>query len=347
MRRLLSLALVFVIILGVALFGACADKPEESHTEHTYETTWTKDATHHYKKCSKKDCDSVSEKAEHSMENGKCTVCGYDSGATDDGGEKEITATTSTIKSIMSSLKDGSTVKLSAGPYMTITVESVENVTIIAEKDATVSELVIKSGVKNLTIENVEFYNYDTTVGGINIASAIDGLTVKNCSFTKDMQISALIEGVKNVSFNNCKFLDISNQNNLSAVVIRYVENLSFINTVFDGVDYNALQIGSGVLKGNFTVTGCTFKDINDRTFNIVCPEETVVWNISGNKIYKNTKSKSGRYFKGEKKIVVGANAWEEIPDLNVDNFAIEYSDGLYRVEGVTYNVSEQTVIND
>ena len=73
-------ALILIIGLG---FAACGGGDDETpvtppaHT-HTYSTTWSSNATQHWKECTGADCDAKTETANHAPSNGKCTTCQYD-----------------------------------------------------------------------------------------------------------------------------------------------------------------------------------------------------------------------------------------------------------------------------
>ena len=66
MKKLFSMLLVacFLVTASPMLF-ACT--PSEKPHEHTYQTTWSKNQTHHWYACDGADCDSVSSKSEHTF----------------------------------------------------------------------------------------------------------------------------------------------------------------------------------------------------------------------------------------------------------------------------------------
>ncbi len=68
MKKIVSMLLVVCMCLSVGLtLSAC------SH-EHTYQTEWSKDATHHWHKCEGADCEEVIDKAEHTWNGGEITT---------------------------------------------------------------------------------------------------------------------------------------------------------------------------------------------------------------------------------------------------------------------------------
>lgn len=80
MKKTKILTVVLCLILALASVGFVACGGNETHTEHTYETTWTYNATEHWHKCTKDGCTSVSDKAPHNFVNGVCE-CGAKEGA--------------------------------------------------------------------------------------------------------------------------------------------------------------------------------------------------------------------------------------------------------------------------
>lgn len=79
MKKTKILTVVLCLILALASVGFVACGDNETHTEHTYETTWTYNATEHWHKCTKDGCTSVSDKASHNFVNGVCE-CGAKEG---------------------------------------------------------------------------------------------------------------------------------------------------------------------------------------------------------------------------------------------------------------------------
>lgn len=72
MKKLISFLLTICLCgLALSVFAGCGDnKPE---TSHHFQTAWTSDATHHWHACDDKGCTEVSERAEHSWDDGCVT----------------------------------------------------------------------------------------------------------------------------------------------------------------------------------------------------------------------------------------------------------------------------------
>ncbi len=69
MKKLVSLLLAVCIGLSVCvMLTSCGH-------EHTYKTEWSSDQTYHWHACEGNDCTEASDKAEHTFDNGICTVC--------------------------------------------------------------------------------------------------------------------------------------------------------------------------------------------------------------------------------------------------------------------------------
>ena len=80
MKKFKILSLVLSVCMAaacIACFGACAPKDEH---EHTFATAWSSDENSHWHAATCEHSDLVADKAAHKFdENGKCTVCGYQS----------------------------------------------------------------------------------------------------------------------------------------------------------------------------------------------------------------------------------------------------------------------------
>ena len=81
MKKLLSLLLAFCACL---VFVACDDEktvetPNPSAHTHEYATVWSKNETHHWYACTGEDCTEMKDKSEHTLANGVCSACGYES----------------------------------------------------------------------------------------------------------------------------------------------------------------------------------------------------------------------------------------------------------------------------
>ena len=72
MKKSKILAIVMCVIAAVACFGFAACN---GGTKHNFATTWESDRNYHWHACKDEGCTEVSDKAEHTFENGKCTAC--------------------------------------------------------------------------------------------------------------------------------------------------------------------------------------------------------------------------------------------------------------------------------
>lgn len=72
MKKSKILAIVMCVIAAVACFGFAACN---GGTKHNFAATWESDRNYHWHACTDEGCKEVSDKAEHTFENGKCTAC--------------------------------------------------------------------------------------------------------------------------------------------------------------------------------------------------------------------------------------------------------------------------------
>lgn len=72
MKKSRILAIVMCVIAAVACFGFAACN---GGTKHNFAATWESDRNYHWHACTDEGCTEVSDKAEHTFENGKCTAC--------------------------------------------------------------------------------------------------------------------------------------------------------------------------------------------------------------------------------------------------------------------------------
>ena len=80
------LSVVLVLVLGAALLVACNNKGGEEPETHTYSTTWSHDASEHWRQCTQDGHTDVADKAAHTYDNDAdttCNVCGYERPAHD------------------------------------------------------------------------------------------------------------------------------------------------------------------------------------------------------------------------------------------------------------------------
>ena len=72
MKKSKILAIVMCVIAAVACFGFAACN---GGTKHNFAATWESDRNYHWHACTDEGCTEVSDQAEHTFENGKCTAC--------------------------------------------------------------------------------------------------------------------------------------------------------------------------------------------------------------------------------------------------------------------------------
>ncbi len=73
-RLLLILVAALCLCLGFGVFAACKNEPKKHVHEYT---AWAHDGTYHWKECPVDDVADESTREEHTMVDGKCTVCDY------------------------------------------------------------------------------------------------------------------------------------------------------------------------------------------------------------------------------------------------------------------------------
>jgi len=79
-KKLLMLTLAMMMTTSfIVAFTACGKPDPEDPPAHecTWETTFTKDATHHWYKCTDDTCTEIKDKEEHDFINGACSKCTY------------------------------------------------------------------------------------------------------------------------------------------------------------------------------------------------------------------------------------------------------------------------------
>ena len=206
--------------------------------------------------------------------------------------------------------------------------------------------MTIADGVKNFTLEKIKFYETGVTFG------EVENVCVKNCTFSLTGKIQGGTENiVKNLIIDGCEFKNISD-GLASAIKIRRYEGLTVKNCVFDGVEYNALQVGHEFAGGAVLIENNIFRNIGSRVIYLVTVEGLSSCLLRGNKFYDNTdallsvgdiddgiKKSSGVYIHTQSKegtITVGENYWENIPNDNV----------AYIASVAYYNKTEQKSIN-
>ena len=80
MKRKYAIVLLSIVMVLSLVLVACQQ-------EHTYSEEWSYDETHHWHAAICEHADEKSDYAEHDMQNGKCSVCGYTVGGGGTGGE--------------------------------------------------------------------------------------------------------------------------------------------------------------------------------------------------------------------------------------------------------------------
>ena len=72
MKKLASLLLTVCMCLSIgAMFTACEEESGGEQHTHTYKTEWSKDATHHWRTCEIAGCAEISDKSEHTWNEGE------------------------------------------------------------------------------------------------------------------------------------------------------------------------------------------------------------------------------------------------------------------------------------
>ncbi len=355
MKKLPILILSLILSLSAFNLVACSSSTPK-HTEHIFDG-WTCTNTHHYKVCTIDGCEEKQFNGAHAFTNGVCVVCDFIE-------VFETSATPDNFTSVISKAKDGFEITLSPGRYsISVEIANKKNLTLTGAQGVIFEDHIrIGSNCENLTIKNITFnmplpqnYSSESISGGIRILDGVNGLTIKDCEFTNFSQIivqspSSFTSSIRDLVIDGCNFIDIANTaGTLSSLYMGCtIENVTINNCIFDGIDYNAVQL-SGTVQGNVTFTNSTYKNIGSRFFNIN-NAANINWNISGNKFYYATTSATGKYFKGSNAygttFVIGANYWERIPDLDTYYFALYNPDiDDYETDGITYNYEEQLSI--
>ena len=256
-----------------------------------------------------------------------------------------IASDTASAQRAINRSKSGDTIFLKAGTYgalefMSHKGDDFGNISIVGEDNVTVKAITLNVhqdyAPDNLLIRNINFVG-GPDFGGVSSYIEINNLTVKDCSFSGHANLSVATNFANNLVVDNCTFTNVESSNSsLTAIYVQKVNGITVKNCYFDGVQYNALQVGSSELKGAVSITGNTFKNVNSRVIYMLKTAGVTSCNISNNKFYskETTLNKSdGNYVKtGEGNVVVGVNYWETIPE----------ADELYFTEGVTYLPSEQ-----
>lgn len=146
--------------------------------EHTYQDVWSKDRTNHWKQCT--ECATAKDTIEHTMENGKCTVCGF--GVTEGLVYRKI--------------------------------EGVEEYAVINIGTATDSEIVIPSTYNGLpvTVIGQNAFNENSTIISVNIPNSIKEIcesAFSMCANLKTINIPNSVINIGELAFALCEKLNI------------------------------------------------------------------------------------------------------------------------------------------
>ncbi len=339
----------------------CGCKEQPTHT-HNFGTEWKSDQTNHWHQCLEDGCDQSSDETAHEYGVGafvvsddnvtyskKCKVCGYEYKP-----QVQIVDDQNEADNIFGSLQPGDVIWLKADNYPRLDLDF-GNLVIGAEDGAVIDGICVTSDTSKIEqgISNLEFHNLTFSsegkgfVGDYNILN----LSFLNCKFSGKAQIiSSMYNGVSNCHIGNflvdgCEFKGIHTENNLhSAIIVAAVTDVTVTDCVFDGVDYNALQLGERFLKGKIQITGNVFKNIENRYVKLLKTADVTSCDISGNTFYKMeiknqaTDKAKGNYFQTkEGNIVIGVNTWEEIPP-----FTDVYFENANSQSPIIYNPENQ-----
>ncbi|MBR1983846.1 MAG: hypothetical protein IKA12_04080 [Clostridia bacterium] len=362
MKKFLVFVLMFIVVLSVV---GCGEVPPPH--EHDFNTTLSYDQDYHWYKCKDESCTETLDKKEHNYGVGtfsgtdddityqrQCITCNYK-----DTPEVEILNDVMDADYAFRNLEPGQVFWLKQDNYSHLDLEigdlvfGFEEGAVIDGIRVTADTSKLEQGISNLEFHNLTFNeNGDGFVGDYNILN----LSFINCKFSNKAQIcSSLYNGVENchignLLLKNCEFKDIHTPNNLrSSVVITACTDLTIDGCVFDGADFNALQIGERFLKGKIQITNNVFKNIGNRYVKLINTAGVTSCDISGNTFYKlelkddaNDK-RFGNYFQTiEGNITIGVNTWEEIPP-NEKEYFISGNEN----SPIIYNPNEQLLLNN
>lgn len=234
-----------------------------------------------------------------------------------------INTTDYDIDSILSNVKPEDIIVFKNGKHSSQFTAQLTNVKIFGET-GTILYGLNNGNLTNVKIENIEFES------ATELKKNIDGLTFTNCKFSYGILCEFLI---KNISFESCKFIDITSSRETAIKLVNY-ENLSVKNCYFDNIAYNALQVGV-TANGHCNIYGNTFKNIKSRVIYLISVDTLTECNIVNNIFYDHhenyindesldisgCKKNSGVYIHSKSShglINIGINTWENLPDFNV-----------------------------
>ena len=250
------------------------------------------------------------------------------------------------LKNALTNLTKETDVIIKAGNYKNLTIPKLKYpVKIIAEDGTRINGITIMDGVKDLTIKGVSF-----DISGIKLANA-ENITISNCNFSLASNIVGQTGcSVKNLIIKDCSFTNIMDSMTSAIKILQY-DGLIVENCEFDGIEYNALQVGNENAFGRVIIQGNTFRNIGSRIIYLVSVEKLVSCEVVANKFYDNTdclllegeqddgiKKEDGIYIHSKSEtgnISVGQNYWEIIPEKS----------NLFIVSIATYEENEQLLI--
>lgn len=234
-----------------------------------------------------------------------------------------INKTDYNIDSILSNAKFGDVIVFKNGKHTSQLTTSLSNVKIYGET-GTILYGLYSGNLTNVQIENIEFESSTELKDNINY------LTFKNCKFSYGILCESLI---KNISFESCKFIDITSTQETAIKLVNY-ENLNVINCLFENIAYNALQVGV-TASGECNIKENIFKNIKSRVIYLISVENLTACNIVNNIFYDHhdnytedesfdnsgCKKSSGVYVNSKSyigTINIGINTWENIPSYDI-----------------------------
>jgi hypothetical protein len=358
-----------LLVLSLMLIGCGGEQQNDNSSVHVHEysNNWSSDNTYHYKKCTGENCGEKIESQRHLFV-GKFTVLEDDTVDYTDRCivcNKEITKKALVAydyldaDNIFDTLEENTAIYLKAGDYRAINL-SVDGISIGGEDGVTVDSIKITASLSQFDkgLWNYTFYNlnFNPNEFGFEGEYNLNNVNFINCKFSGLACIrSSLYAGVENRSINNllvdgCSFTNLHNgRGTVSAITITKLSDFTLRNSLFDDIDFNALQLGEKEFGGKIEITGNIFKNIGNRVAKLLETETVSNCVIENNKFYaltlgdSLTDKRSGNYFQTiDGNIKVGVNYWEEIPP----------NETMYFISGnsaspIIYNPSEQLLIEE
>lgn len=279
-------------------------------------------------------------------------VCafGYSACSNQPSGEKEIKTVTVTkdeeLISQLNSATEDIKIILAKGDYKRLTIQAKNHaVHLFSEDGARILGLDVADGVKNVTIEGITF-----NAAGIYLGNC-ENVTVKNCK----LSYSAWLENkadksVKNLTVDGCSFYNVK-EDKTSAIKIKSYQTLTIKNSVFDNIEYDAIEVGATLAQGDVLIEGNAFSNIGSRVIELVSVENLESCTIVLNEFFDNRDSLLGHgdvddgikkstgiyiYSKSVKGAIdIGVNYWHSIPERK----------SIYISPLANYDATEQLLI--